>query len=1015
MRKPLAKLAWLLPSSLVNRVFLLYGMSLLLFVAGGLAVSLKFQYESEIENTQTASVMLIEVVAQAVQDSAVIGDYDTVRRTLERAVQGSLFRSASFIDLQGGRVEVESRAVHAGAPAWLAQAVESALYDVNRTVSVGGLDYGLLRLRFDTGLVAASFWAMAKSALIVAVLSLSGGLLGIRLLLSHWLGGLDRLRSLLQALGRGTLAVETFDASNEPTEIRRLVDMFNETALLVQERQAMLRALDEQKFALDQHAIVSIADADGNITYANALFCEISGYSLEELIGRNHRIIGSGLMPPEFFRNMWDTISAGQVWRGEICNRKRSGALYWVSATIVPLLDEHGKPRQYIAIRTDLTSQKEAESAILRAKEAAEQANRIKSSFLANMSHEIRTPMNGIIGMTELALDTELSAEQAEYLGMVKGSADALLQIINDILDFSKLEAGRVDIETIECSPEKVMQDLVGEQAIHAHAKRLELLLRIGPSVPDRVIADPGRLRQVVLNLLGNAIKFTHAGEVEVAIERINDPGDTLAALRISVRDTGIGIPDEKRDAIFDAFSQADTSTTRQYGGTGLGLSISAQLVRLMGGRLELDSVPGQGSHFHFTLWLPVVAHTTPLLPSQARLAGLPVLLVDDHAGARQLAAALLHDFGMLPAMAANGIEALVELERAAAAGTPYPCVLLDTDMPGMDGFALASTIAARPGLAGATVMLVAGANRRDHARRCRQAGAGSHLIKPVMRRSLLTALMQALDGMRLAPARRAAPAAAQPSRHPLALLVAEDNPVNQALARRLLEKQGHRVTIATNGVEAVEQWRRGGFDAILMDMDMPQMDGAEATRCIRREEAAGPGRIPIIAMTAHAMQGTREACLAHGMDSYLTKPINLPALWRELEAVGDRRNAMPPVACMGVLDVGRLRSNVDHSQPLYEEMKALLLRDTPAQLNTIRAGIVEGDAEAVRRGAHALHGMVGVFSAQRVQEAALALEQGADQARSGLEIMERELLAATAELMSALEGYRWSAGPGAA
>ena len=1015
MKTRLARLAWLLPSSLVNRVFLLYGMSLLLFVAGGLAVSLKFQYETEIENTQTASVMLIEVVAQAVQDSAVIGDYDTVRRTLERAVQGSLFRSASFIDLQGGRVEVESRSVRAGAPAWLAQTVASALYDVNRNVSVGGLDYGLLRLRFDTDLVAAGFWAMAKSALTVAVLSLIGGLLCIRLLLSHWLGGLDRLRSLLQALGRGTLAVETFDASNEPTEIRRVVDMFNETASLVQERQAMLRALDEQKFALDQHAIVSIADAAGNITYANALFCEISEFALDELMGRNHRIIGSGLMPPEFFRNMWATISAGQVWRGEICNRKRSGALYWVSATIVPLLDEEGKPRQYIAIRTDLTSQKEAESALLRAKEAAEQANRIKSNFLANMSHEIRTPMNGIIGMTELALDTELSAEQAEYLGMVKGSADALLQIINDILDFSKLEAGRVDIETIECSPEKVVQDLVCEQAIHAHDKRLELLLRVGPDVPERVMADPGRLRQVVLNLLGNAIKFTHAGEVEVAIERLNDPGEALAALRVSVRDTGIGIPDEKRDAIFDAFSQADTSTTRQYGGTGLGLSISAQLVRLMGGRLELESVPGQGSNFHFTLWLPVVVRSTPLLPPQARLAGLPVLLVDDHARARALVAALLHDFGMTPSLAANGVEALAELKRAAAAGVPYPCVLLDTDMPGMDGYALASSIQRQPGLAGATVMLIAGANRRDNARRCREVGAGGHLIKPVTRQSLLTALMEAIDGMRPAPARRDAPRLAQTSRHALSLLVAEDNPVNQALAQRLLEKQGHRVTIAANGIEAVAQWRNGGFDAILMDMDMPQMDGAEATRCIRREESGGSDRIPIIAMTAHAMQGMRESCLAQGMDSYLTKPINLQALWRELDAVGERRASVASRAPMGVIDAERMRGNVDHSQPLFEEMRALLLRDAPLQLDAIRAGIEEGNGAAVRRGAHALRGMVSLFSARRVEDAALALEQCADHAPSALETMKQELLAATAELMSALESYRWHDEPGGA
>ncbi|RYE70652.1 MAG: PAS domain-containing protein, partial [Oxalobacteraceae bacterium] len=470
---------------------------------------------------------------------------------------------------------------------------------------------------YNTEVIASEFWSMAEAALAICLVSLVGGLALMRVMLLHWLGGLKRLRSVVEDLGTGAIKVESIDARNEPLEIRSVVEMFNQTAVLIREREATRRALDDQKFALDQHAIVSITDANGSITYANDLFCQISGYEIAELLGKNHRVIGSGLMPASFFPTLWSTIGSGQVWNGEICNRNRAGALYWVDATIVPLLDEDGKIKQYIAIRTDITARKVAEEESLRAKEAAEQAK----------SHEIRTPMNGIIGMTELALDTELSEEQADYLRMVKLSANSLLQVINDILDFSKLEAGRLDVERIEFSLEKTLHEVVRAEAVPAHAKKLELLLRVAPDVPRRIRSDPGRLRQIMVNLISNAIKFTHQGEIEVAVARTNSAAEPVAELCISVRDTGIGIPADQFTSIFDAFSQVDTSTTRKYGGTGLGLSISSQLTALMGGTLRLESEVGKGSTFTLTLRVPVAApgkHQAPRLP--AMLAGLPVL-----------------------------------------------------------------------------------------------------------------------------------------------------------------------------------------------------------------------------------------------------------------------------------------------------------------------------------------------------------------------------------------------------
>jgi two-component system sensor histidine kinase/response regulator len=1010
-------LNYLLPASLTNRVFALYSLTLLVFVGGGLALFLKFNFQEQIEQTELASIMLVEVVAQAVQDSVIIGDYDTVSKTLNRGVQGSVFSSASFIDLSGGKIIAQRQAGnHGTVPLRLEAWVANQLDDINRPVTVGGKDYGILRLKFDAPAVAENLWSLTVFAISMGLLSLLGGLILIRVPIARWLGSLDRLRGLLESLGTGKLDAQTFDAKDQPTEIRQIVEMFNRTALLVREREASRRALDDQKFALDQHAIVSITDAEGVIMYANDSFCAISGYPREALIGNTHRIINSGTHPTKFFTELWLALGEGRVWRGEICNRKRSGELYWVDATVLPLRGEEGKNKQYIAIRTDITARKAAELATIQAKESAEKANRVKGDFLANMSHEIRTPMNGIIGMTELALDTELTHEQREYLSMVKTSANALLDIVNDILDFSKIEAGRMEIEKIAFSFEKMLSNAMKPLALLAHEKNLELLLHIAPDVPERLIGDPGRLRQVIVNLLSNAIKFTAQGEIEVSITRVpgTAPASTSVEVCFSVRDTGIGIPKEKFDAIFESFSQADTSTTRQYGGTGLGLTISAHLVSLMGGRIGLESKVGHGTTFHFNLHLPVVAPDAQAsLRNTGRIAGMRALVVDDNATNRNVLLEILRNWKMEASAVASGEEALQELERTARAGQTYELALLDVRMPGMDGFALAEQLKQHPHHGNAMIMMLTSEGQRGDAARCREIGVTCYLMKPVSQPDLLNAIMSGLGVSLQQSASLITRHSLRESRRTLNLLLAEDNAINQALAVRLLEKLGHQVSIANNGLEAVQQWKAGTFDAILMDIDMPLMNGHEATRHIREQEQQQGNQAPIriIAMTAHAMEGVREACQQQGMDDYIAKPIDTDALWRALDGLTQKAgnvliNEEAVAQNAEIVDFAKTREMIGDDREFFDELVRLFLRDVPQHMQQIRAGMSAGDHALVRSSAHTLKGMVGTFYFERASHAASELERAAMIAKLPADITELE--SAMRQLKAALRTCRW-------
>ncbi len=1025
----------LLPQSLVGRVFTLYAATLLIFVTAGLGLFYRYQFTQQIDDELLAGEMMMNVAAQSVGDSAVIGDYDTIGKTLERAIARSNFSKAQFIDGKGGVITAKNeRKLTLTAPRWLTDQVRDRLFDTNHNIQVGGTDYGVLRLSFAEEEIASELWLLGLYSLAAAVFALLAGVMLIRIPLKRWLGNFDRVRAREADVLAGALDINALLDADAPQEIRHTFDIISRAAgrlsaqreeaavtlnaisdgvlttdaqykvtycnpaaemllgsnasrgefaatgqdarsllpnafrddgaptdwkvrrlelahpngattildttlsriyaasgdvtghvlairdvtqqhaldqqlrielqmrqraleslrqilgslessssqdgaaldeddldaltqrvvALVGERELGRRALDNQKFALDQHAIVSITDLNGQITYANDKFSLISGYGEAELLGANHRIVNSGVHPDSFFEDMWKTIAEGEVWNGEICNRAKGGGLYWVDATVIPLVGLDGLPEQYIAIRTDITNRKTIEArlaeqlqfvevlleatptaiylkdidgrylrfnkafddvmgiersqwigktvfdlidgdassvmhakdlelfekrelqtyeasfrnrrtgemrdglywkapltdtqgnvtglvgtilditeknlfeqALRDAKRSAEAASQAKSDFLANMSHEIRTPMNGVIGMTDLALDTSLNTTQREYLNIVKSSAQSLMVILNDILDFSKIEAGKLNIETVEFSFAETLNETLKALKPRAQKKSIALVSELHANLPRRVIGDPVRIRQVITNLCDNAIKFTSRGSVTVAV--VAEPISAgVLEIQIAVRDTGIGIAPEKQHGVFEAFNQADTSTTREFGGTGLGLTICARLVQLMGGRIWLESVVGQGSTFRFTVQVQAVQEVAK------------------------------------PALGAY--EAAVSADLTV-----------------------------------------------------------------------------------------------QPS---LQVLLVEDHPINQMLATTLLQKWGHTVVLAKNGQEAVDLFPTRNWDVVLMDMQMPVMGGLDATRLIRACEGVGE-RTPIIAMTANAMESDRDACLQAGMDDHLAKPFN--------------------------------------------------------------------------------------------------------------------------------------------
>ncbi len=767
----------------------------------------------------------------------------------------------------------------------------------------------------------------------------------------------------------------------------------HESALEATERQRLV-AVAFDRFLGVTASVVFYVDLDMKLTRVNRAFLEGLGRKEDDALGLDLLDLVQPTEAARVREALARLTEDSEPARFECRLEHADGSYRWLEFECIGFPD-----RGFIyASGRDLTQIKAREVELSSARVEAEKANQAKGEFLANVSHEIRTPMNGIIGMTELALDTHLSKQQREYLEMVQSSALALLDVINSVLDFSKIEAGKLQMESIDFTLRDTLTGALKPLALTANQKGLELLYDEGPDIPERLRGDPGRLRQVLVNLVGNAVKFTERGEVRVSMKLLSHSEDDIE-IGFEVRDTGVGIPADKIEYVFESFSQADGSTSRRFGGTGLGLSIARGIVNMMGGEIEVESQVDVGSTFRFA------AHFKPShqaarvpTPPATELRGKKVLVVDDNQTNRRILEGFLERMRMPSESVTSGADALTALDSALEKGEPFDMAVLDVLMPEMDGFELAEKVRADSRFDDLLMITLTSAGRPGDGALCERLHIGSYLLKPITPTELRDAILLAMARDRSTPSEGGVVTrhSLREAWQSLRVLLAEDNRVNQRLAVTILERLGHDVTVASNGREAVEACERADFDLVLMDIQMPEMGGVEATQVIREREAKEGGHLPIVAMTAHAMAGDRERFLEAGMDEYISKPISqerLREVVRSLGALGGSGSpdespaeahlpeASPPestAAAAGHADVfnrAELLERVESDTELLSTLVGVFKADRPQMMSEIEEAIAVGDAEALSGAAHTIKGALSVFGAEPARALAERLE----------------------------------------
>ena len=768
------------------------------------------------------------------------------------------------------------------------------------------------------------------------------------------------------------------------------------------------KRLEDERFilsrAVEQCPVsICLTDISGNIEFVNPKFTHLTGYSSADVIGKNPRVLKSGEVKPDVYEQLWHTISKGDIWEGELLNKTKDGRLFWEHAAISPLRDSKGIITHYLAVKEDITTMKKVLEELVTAKEQAEAANMAKSSFLATMSHEIRTPMNGVIGMNSMLLETNLTAEQKEYATIAYNSGENLLTIINEILDFSKIEAGKLELEILDFDVRITLEDTAELLALRSEEAGLELICQIDPAVPSYLRGDPGRIRQIITNLVGNAIKFTRKGEVVISASLASKQENNVTIL-FEIQDTGIGIPESRLSAIFDPFTQADGSTTRRFGGTGLGLAICKQLVGLMNGEIGVTSEEGVGSRFWFSLCLETQTQTSYnahvfkalQLRGKGSLIKERILVVDDNATNRILMKTLLRLWGCRFEIAVDATEGLEMLHEAVQSGDPFRLAILDQEMPGMDGMELGRCIKTDPLLSSTLMVMLTSIGQRGDAATLEQIGFAGYLHKPVRQNQLYDCLelivgrdIESGDYVSSNPPQGIITKhiIAESVRKGVRILLVEDNIINQKVAQHMLKSLGYRVDVAADGQEAVRALEMINYDLILMDCLMPVMNGFEATAAIRD---ASPeqfnNKIPIIAMTANATQDDRQKCLSSGMNDYLSKPIKKELLaeliekWLEYSSVqpveiSAQTGATPEPE---LFNEGDMLESMDNDSEFMRSILGDAIESLPDELETLRSLLEGNDAVAIRGQAHTMKGVAANIYAPSLRETCLRIETAA-------------------------------------